>query len=280
MTFSDMGQLDELAQAAERLGYYGMTLGDHWVTARDQLENYLYSEDGSVSWRAETHWPDPWVQIAALAKVTRTLRFMTTVYVLPMRDVFSAAKAVSTAAVISGGRVHLGVGCGWQQLEFDLVRRPFRQRGRHFDEQLELLGKLWSGRMVEHRGAFYDFQPLQMSPPPPARIPIYIGGDSVLALRRAARYDGWVGAAYEYEKIPPLLAQLRRERESAGKSLDDFAVVLGCYDLTPERFEQLRALGVTDLLKLTWMRDGKAHAAPAAEKIADMAAFAQTYLRA
>lgn len=279
VSYSNLEQLDALAQAAEQLGYYGLTTGDHWVTAQDQLENYLYSEDGSVPWRADTHWPDTWVQFAALAKITRTLRFMSSVYVLPMRDVFSIAKAVSTAAYISDGRMHLGVGSGWQQFEFDLVRQPFAKRGRHFDEQLEVLGKLWSGEMVEHHGEFYDFAPLQMSPPPPSHIPIYIGGDSALALRRAARYDGWIGAAYQFEQIPPLLAQLRQERENIGLGMDNFAVILACYDLTPDRFKRLIDLGVTDLMKLCWMKNGKAMIAPTAYKIADMEDFAKTYIR-
>lgn len=279
LTFSDMDQLDELALAAEALGYHGITFGDHWITARDQLENYLYSEDGSVAWRAETHWPDPWVQIAALAKITRTLHFLTTVYVLPMRDVFSAAKAIATASYIADGRVVLGAGCGWQRLEFDLVKQPFEKRGRHFDEQLTVLEKLWSGEMVEHHGEFYDFAPLQMSPPPPAKIPIYIGGDSPVALARAARFDGWVGAAYPFEQILPMVGQLKQEREKLGRSMVDFAVVVGCLDLTPERAELLREAGVTDLMKLTWMAGGKALPCSVEYKIEDMTAFAERYVK-
>jgi probable F420-dependent oxidoreductase len=278
LTYSNLEELDALAQAAEQFGYHGVTVGDHWVTAQEQLEHYLYSDDGSAPWSADTHWPDAWVQFAALAKVTRNLQFMSSVYVLPMRDVFPVAKAVSTAAYISGGRMHLGVGAGWQQFEFDLVQKPFAKRGRYLDEQLEVLAKLWSGEMVEHHGEFHDFRPLRMSPRPPA-IPIYVGGDSPAALRRAARHDGWIGAGYQFAQIEPLLQQLRKEREKTGRGMEDFAVIVACHDLTPDRFGQLRDMGATDLIKFCWMENGKAMIAPTSYKIADLEQFANTYIR-
>lgn len=277
--FTDMGELDALARRAEALGYHGVTLGDHWVTAQTQVDRYGYSGDGDgkVGWTSEIHWPDPWVQFAALAKLTESLQFMTTVYVLPMRDVFSAAKAISTAAVIAQGRVHLGVGVGWQGLEFSLSGQPFHRRGRHVDEQLAVLRKLWSGKMAEHHGDFYDFDPLQMTPPPPAEIPIYIGGESAAAFRRAARHDGWVGAVYPFEAIEGHVASARRARLEVAGNLDGFRIVAGCFEPSRERLERLAEIGVTDYLKPPWTDAMQARRSDLSEKLEEMERFAETH---
>ena len=276
VSFCELDQLEPIAQRAEALGFCGVTFGEHLVTARTATQTYDYSDDGRVLWEAETPWPDPWVQIAALAKVTTRLRFMTTVYVLPMRDAFTAAKQISTAACISGGRVELGVGIGWQQMEFELVDRPYRTRGRHLDEQLEVMAKLWTGEMVEHQGDFYRFPPLQMSPPPPEKIPVLIGGHSPPAFRRAAKHDGWAGACYPYEELQPLLAMARAERLAVG-SLEDYRMLAGCSDPTVDRLRTMRELGVTDYLKPTWLKDGRATRSSLEEKLAEMERFAETY---
>ena len=148
--YTPIEELEPLARHAEALGFHGVTLGDHWVTAETQVDRYEIAQDGERPWESNAPWPDPWVQFAALAAATERLEFMTTVYILPLRDVFTAAKAISSAAVVTRGRVHLGVGVGWQSLEFSLSGQPFHRRGRHIDEQLQVLAKLWSGEMVDH----------------------------------------------------------------------------------------------------------------------------------
>ena len=101
-----------------------------------------------------------------MAAVTERIRFLTGIYVLPMRNPFVAAKAVGTAAWLSGDRVTLGVGVGWMREEFALLEQPFEQRGARTDEMIEVMRTLWAGGMVEHHGGFYDFARLQMSPAP------------------------------------------------------------------------------------------------------------------
>ncbi len=277
--YTPIEELETLSLHAERLGFHGVTLGDHWITAETQIDRYEIARDGERPWEADVPWPDPWVQFAALARATETLRFMTTVYVLPLRDVFTAAKAISTAAVVSKGRIHLGVGVGWQSLEFSLVGQPFHRRGRHVDEQLEVLRKLWSGEMVEHHGEFYDFPRLCMVPGPPSEIPIYVGGTSPAAFARAARYDGWEGAVYPWEEIESWVEQARRARVESGRGLDDFRVVVGCTEPTPERLSKLEAWGVTDYLKPPWTDGLRSTQTPLAEKLDEMSAFAELYMR-
>ena len=98
LAMTDMDQIPTLARKAEELGFEGITLGDHLITFQQQYESYPESEDAIIRWYPETHWPDPWVQFAAIAQVTTRIKFLTTIFVVPMRDPFSIAKSVSTAA--------------------------------------------------------------------------------------------------------------------------------------------------------------------------------------
>ncbi len=246
--YTPLDEITPLARHAEALGFTGITLGDHWVTAETPADRYDIAEDGEIPWEDDFPWPDPWVQFAAVAQHTTRLEFMTTVYILPLRDAFTAAKAVSTADVITGGRIHLGVGVGWQSLEFGLSGQPFDRRGRHVDEQLEVLRKLWSGEMVEHEGAFYRFPRVCMLPAPTRRIPIYVGGTSPAAFARAARHDGWEGAVYPWEEIEGYVRAAREARERSGASLVGFRFVVGCSEPSPERLASLAEWGVTDYL--------------------------------
>jgi len=277
MGYTPLDELPILARHAEALGFHGMSLGDHWVTAEVQVDRYEIAKDGVTPWEHDVPWPDPWVSFAALARETTTLQFLTTVYILPIRDAFTAAKAVSTASVWSGGRVHLGVGVGWQKLEFGLSGQPFHERGKHVDEQLEVLKKLWSGEMVEHHGAYYDFPRVRMLPKPVRPVPIYVGGVSPAAFARAARHDGWEGAVYPWDEIEAYVRAAREARIAAGRSLDDFRLIVGCTEPTPERLEQLEKWGVTDYLKPPWTLGLKATKTSLAEKLEEMAAFARTY---
>ncbi len=277
MGYTPLDELEPLALHAEALGFHGITLGDHWVTPETQVDRYDIAKDGKTPWEHDVPWPDPWVQFAALARATSTLHFMTTVYILPLRDAFTAAKAISTAAVSSGGRVHLGIGVGWQKLEFGLSGQPFHRRGQHVDEQLEVLRKLWTGEMVEHSGEFYRFPRLRMLPAPPSRIPIYVGGTSDAAFRRAARHDGWEGAVYPWEEIEDYVKRAKAARLELAGTLDGFHMVVGCTEPTPERLATLREWGVTDYLKPPWTQGLQATRTTLAYKRDEMSRFVETY---
>ncbi|MBJ18296.1 MAG: TIGR03619 family F420-dependent LLM class oxidoreductase [bacterium] len=277
MGYTPLDELTPLAQHAEALGFYGMTLGDHWVTAEEQVDRYEIAADGTTPWEQTVPWPDPWVQFAALSKDTTRLRFLTTVYILPLRDAFTAAKGISTASVISGGRIHLGLGVGWQKLEFGLSGQPFHKRGRHADEQIDVLKKLWTGEMVEHQGDFYSFPRIRMLPAPPSPIPIYVGGTSEAAFRRAARYDGWEGAVYPWNEIEAYVKGARAARLEEKGTLDGFRMIVGCTEPTPERMDQLREWGVTDYLKPPWTDGLNSTQTPLDYKLEEMARFSETY---
>ena len=275
----DMNELPTLARHAEDLGFEGVSLGEHLITFSEQYEDYAYSKNNMIRWYPETHWPDPWVQIAALAQVTKRLRFLTSVYVLPMHSPFDVAKSISTAANISQGRVILGAGIGWQKSEFELVDQDFHTRGRRCDEMLEIMRKLWSGQPVSHQGEFYRFPGLQMSPGLAQPLPIYIGGFSAPALSRAARHDGWIGGQHEMADLEVLIPQLQAERAKQGRAEDPFDICLGLYDPSPENIARCEALGVTKLYREAFCdANGMASRMTLDEKLRDMETFANRYL--
>lgn len=242
-------ELLELAAFAESLGFAGIGLSDHLVRPREIASRYPYAADGRMEAGTATPYPDCWVTIGALAQVTTRVRFLTSVYVLPLRDPFSVAKAVSTAAVLANERVVLGVGVGWMAEEFALTGQRFAARGRRTDEMLEVMGKLFTGEMVEHHGEFYDFAELQMQPVPTRRPLVWVGGESAPALRRAARCDGWLGIHYGFEEALDRLAALRKIRREVGRENADFDIALALRDL-PDRDVRLRLeeAGMTILL--------------------------------
>jgi alkanesulfonate monooxygenase SsuD/methylene tetrahydromethanopterin reductase-like flavin-dependent oxidoreductase (luciferase family) len=111
--FQPVDHLPVLARAADQLGYHSMAVPDHVVDLEELATPYPYTPDGARRWDSSAAWPDPWVLIGALAAVTTRLHFFTSVYVPSIRNPFQVAKSVGTAAVLSGGRVSLGVGIGW-----------------------------------------------------------------------------------------------------------------------------------------------------------------------
>lgn len=279
LAFVEMDQMVELAQFCEEVGFHGVSYGDHLVTTREQADQYLYQDSGNVFWNPDTHWPDPWVVTAALAQATTRLQFMTTIYILPMRDPLSAAKAISTAAYLSGDRVTLGAGVGWQKAEFDMVGQDFHSRGRRADEMLEILPPLMSGAMVEYHGQFYELPPLKMSPGTQRPVPIMIGGYAPAALRRAARFDGWMATSHEEQEIYPLVEALRQVREEAGDAARPFEIWTGVKNPDDGTYQRLAAAGVTMVNGTNFLdADGRTTLSSIDDKKRRIEAFAQRFI--
>ncbi len=280
LSMLDMKELPRLAQHAEELGFEGITLGEHLVTFATQYDHYDYSRNDLIRWYPETDWPDPWVQIGALSQRTTRLKFLTTVYVLPLRDPFNAAKAIATAANLSEGRVLLGVGVGWQATEFEVVGHDFKSRGRRTDEMLALMEKLWTGKSISHEGEFYTIPPLQMAPGLDHPLPILIGGTSPSALERAARHDGFTGAQHDLPELERMIEGLRRARAAHGLSMEHFEIATGLYDYGERSVARCEELGVTILLRDSYCdENGKATKLSLDEKLDNMETFAKQWLR-
>ncbi|OBB77971.1 TIGR03619 family F420-dependent LLM class oxidoreductase [Mycobacterium sp. 852014-52144_SCH5372336] len=272
LAFLDTAEVVEIAKAADDLGYEGLGIPDHVVNLETLETPYPYTKDGSRRWEAFTDWPDPWVLIGGLALVTSQSRFVTTVYLPAMRDPYSAAKAIGTAAVLAGGRLELGIGVGWCEEEFTLMGQQFARRGKRTDEMLELMKELWKPGWTEFDGEFYTTPKLEMEPTPPP-IPVYVGGLSDIALRRAARHDGWIGDLITTDRALERVATLRDLRAEKGLTMDGFEVLTPLTDaFTPDHFDRAEAGGITGIITMPWMF----YAGPAAslaEKIDGMKRF-------
>ena len=241
-------QLVDIARFAEEVGFHGISVADHLVMPTRIESRYPYTEDGEIFWPLDAPWPDPWVTLGAMASVTRELRLATNIYLAGLRDPFTAAKAAATAAVLSGNRVVCGLAAGWIAEEYALAGIDFASRGRRLDEQIEVMRKLWTGREVEHHGEFFDIEHALLCPAPTEAIPIYVGGASPPALRRAARADGWFGVPMATEQMAPFVQTLRGEREAAGLAWDGYEVSISLAEpQTEANTAALEELGIGSL---------------------------------
>jgi probable F420-dependent oxidoreductase len=254
-SFSTVSHLTSIAPVADDHGWEAMSFSDHVVHPETISHAYPYTEDGSRRWGAFTDWPDPWVVIGALAAITKRLRFTTNIFVLPMRNPFFVAKAISTAAIISNNRVTPAFGVGWSADEFALMQQDFKTRGKRTDEMLEIMRLLWTGEMVEYHGEYYQFDRLEMNPAPTERIPFWIGGISAPAMRRAARLaDGWVTDLQPSSEIIESIQRIRDWRKEFGRSDEPFEVMATPNDAwDADGYRRLEDEGVTHILTMPWM---------------------------
>jgi len=254
LAFTDPTQFCDLARTAEACGWDVLVVSDHVVHPERIDSPYPYTENSEPRWEAPAPWPDPWVAISAMAAVTERLRFLTGIYVLPLRNPFVVAKALGTLAVMSGYRVTLGFGVGWMKEEFDLLEQDFRNRGKRADEMVEVMRKLWAGGMAEHHGTFYDFAPVQMSPAVAGPIPLVVGGISEPALRRAARLgDGWISDIHSTAELAEIVRKLHAYRKEYGRENRPFDVVAAASDaFDVDGYKRLEDVGVTHLQTMPW----------------------------
>lgn len=253
-SFSTVSHLTAIAPVADDTGWEAMSFSDHVVHPESLGTPYPYTEDGSRRWQAFTDWPDPWVMIGALATITRRLRFTNNVFVLPMRNPYLVAKAISTAAVISNNRVTPAFGVGWCKEEFELMQQDFHTRGKRADEMVEIMRRLWSGEWVEYQGEHYQFSRMEMNPAPDADIPLWFGGISNPAMRRAARLgDGWVSDLQTSQEIIDSVAQIQAWRKEFGRDHLPFEVMATPSDAWDiDGYRRLEEAGITHIMTMPW----------------------------
>ncbi|BBY67684.1 TIGR03619 family F420-dependent LLM class oxidoreductase [Mycolicibacterium helvum] len=253
VAFLETSEVLEIAKAADELGYDGLGIPDHVVNLETLATPYPYTKNGERRWQPFTDWPDPWVLVGALAQVTSEIKFVTTVYIPGMRDPYSAAKSIGTAAYLAKGRVELGIGVGWCEEEFTLMGQQFAKRGKRTDEMIELMRALWQPGWTEFDGEFYQTPRLEMMPTPP-HIPIYSGGLSDIALRRAARLDGWIGDLISLDQAILRVDKLRALRAENGLTMDGFEILTPLTDaFTIGHYERAASAGITGIVTMPWM---------------------------
>lgn len=251
----EVDQLVEIARFAEEVGFHGITMADHLVMPAKIESKYPYTEDGAVFWPEDTPWPDPWITLTAMGMVTTKLRLMSNIYLAALRDPFTAAKSVGTASILTGGRVACGLSAGWIKEEYDLLKVEFVSRGRRLDELIVAMRELWSGKVVSHRGEFFDFEAI-MCPAPPSPVPIWCGGGSRPAIRRAAMNDGWLPLAMTLDQMREASAMVRGIRGQAGLPLDDFTIChVPAEPLTQPVVDGLKRIDIDDVVAIgPWLR--------------------------
>jgi probable F420-dependent oxidoreductase len=215
---SDPAAIRDWAQAAEALGYDHVIVYDHVLGAVH--ENRTPKLTGPYTEHDAFH--EPFVLLAYLAAVTQRLVLTTGVLILPQRQTALVAKQAIELDLLSQGRLRLGVGTGWNHVEYESLGVPFAERGARLDEQVALLRKLWSEPVIDFRGKFHRIDRAGLLPQPGRRIPIWFGGFTPVALRRAARTgDGFLFGTSP-SRMMGLLASLREQLAAQGRASGDF----------------------------------------------------------
>ena len=245
----DTDQIFETAQTAEAAGFAGIALIDHIVIPTVRTTLHPSGED-----RIAEAMPffDVFTTAAALAAVTREIRFTSYSYVLPLRDPFSVAKQVATAAILSNYRVSLGVGVGWFFEEMEVMGLDRRTRGRRLDEMLEVIADFWDDGYCEHHGDQFEVPRSAMFPVPEAPIPVWIGGMSDRALERAALHDGWMADAHPLDAVVGCLRRLHRRREELGRHAAFESLVAVTAEPSADLYRTLADEGATSVIALPW----------------------------
>ncbi|MPY75581.1 MAG: TIGR03619 family F420-dependent LLM class oxidoreductase [Alphaproteobacteria bacterium] len=185
---TDPAAIRDFAQAAEDLGYDHITIIDHVLQAGKPA-----ADDWRAYYSRDNMFHEPMVTLGFLAASTRRIGIATAILILPQRPAVLVAKQAAQIDVLSGGRLRLGVGLGWNELEFDALGQNFKNRGRRMVEQIELMRALWTNELVTFDGEWHRIADAGINPLPVQRpIPVWVGAFAEPAIRRAAAVaDGW-----------------------------------------------------------------------------------------
>lgn len=212
----------DYAQAIEGMGFDYLLAYDHVLGA---------NPDRPEGWKGRPYsYTDPFHEIFVLfgylAGLTTTLELVAGVLVLPQRQTALVAKQAAQIDVLSGGRLRLGVGVGWNHVEFEALDEDFTNRGKRQAEQIELMNELWTKPLVTFDGAYHKVSDAGINPLPVQRpLPVWFGGSADAALRRMARLGaGWLPARQTPESAQPTLDKIRGYLEEAGRDPADFGL--------------------------------------------------------
>jgi probable F420-dependent oxidoreductase len=216
---TDPAKIRDWAQAAEDLGYATIEVPDHVFGAK--------ARDGWVPLYNETSlFHETFVTLGFLAAVTKTIGLSTGILIAPQRQTGLIAKQAAEVDLLCGGRLRLGVGVGWNHVEYEALGADWKTRGARQAEQVVLLRRLWSEDLVSFDGRFHHLEAVSIVPPPVQRpIPIWFGGSSDAALTRAARLgDGWMPIMAPDAQAEQKLMALRERLKALGRDPAKFGI--------------------------------------------------------
>ncbi len=209
----------DYAQAIEGLGYKHLVVFDHVLGADPTKRS---------GWRGYTHhdmFHEPFVLFGYLAAFTQ-LEMVPAVIILPQRQTALVAKQAAEVNILTGGKLRLGIGVGWNPVEYEALGMNFNTRGRMIEEQVEVLGLLWSQDIVTYKGQFHTITEAGLNPLPLRHsMPIWMGGDADVLLRRVARLgDGWFPQGQPDEQMRATIERLRGYIREAGRNPDTVGI--------------------------------------------------------
>jgi probable F420-dependent oxidoreductase len=224
---STVADMTRLAVEGEAMGFDYLTLTDHVVLPDTKVPGYPYSESGAFYEEAPLERHEQLMGMAYIAAKTARIRLVAAVLVVPHRPAVLAAKMLATLDVLSGGRLVVGVGAGWLETEFDaVVTTPFADRGKVTDEYIDAFRALWTEAKPRFAGRYVKFDGIVLEPKPIQQpVPIWVGGEGLNSLRRAARVgQAWypIGSNNQHllDTLPRLetgIARLRQATAEAGR---------------------------------------------------------------
>ena len=246
----DPGGVRAYAQAAQDLGYQHLLAYDHVLGADPTVHT-----GWSGPYTSESLFHEPFILFGHLAAVAPMLELVTGVIILPQRQTALVAKQAAEVDVLTGGRLRLGVGIGWNPVEYEALGMSFRDRARRFEEQIELLRRLWQEPVLTFEGRYHRVTGAGIKPLPVQRpIPIWIGGSAEPALRRAARIaDGFFPQRPLAGGWPATIERMREWLAAAGRDPASFGIDArinagaGTPDEWRRAVEEWRALGASHL---------------------------------
>lgn len=200
-----------MVRRAEELGYDMVAVPEHFVVPNAHVD------------LSGPHWFHSTVGQAFLAGATQRIRVNSSVTLLPLQHPIVTAKALSTADWMSGGRINVTFGVGWDAKEFEILGIPFRERGRMADEYLAAIIELWTSDSPSFEGKYVSFRDVAFAPKPVQRphLPIWIGGDADAALRRAARFaSGWIPFLTQPQDLPARIDFINAHRKATDEPFE------------------------------------------------------------
>jgi probable F420-dependent oxidoreductase len=244
---SDPDVIAEFATTAESLGYGHLIAYDHVLGASTQSR-----PDWKGPYTTESMFHEPFVLFGYLAGLTQSIELVTAVIILPQRQTALVAKQAACVDVISKGRLRLGIGTGWNEVEYEALGENFNDRGIRSEEQIELLRRLWQDEAISYDGRWHKVTDAGLNPLPARRnIPIWLGGTAPKVIDRVARIgDGWF--PFLTKHLDRQIETLHERAKVAGR--DPLEIGIECFvaaSTTPEELKKLAERGVTHAAVVT-----------------------------
>ncbi len=247
--------IKDLVQAAEALGYDYLMSYDHVIGADLSVRPDWKPFNGNPPvYTIDDSFHEPLILYGYIAAVTNKIGLATGVVIAPQRQTVLLAKQVAEIDILSGGRMRLGIGIGWNDLEYAALNQDFKTRGARSEEQIILMRKLWTEKVVTFHGKWHTIDALGINPRPVQNtVPIWMGGEADPVLQRIARVgDGWYAPSYLNEaQLAEKITKLRQYAEDAGRDPSSIGIegIIRMYGRSPEQsaesLEMWQRLGAT-----------------------------------